>query len=95
MERERFLDRPENVKKVLRLFFLSCAVLILLDLVDLVGKWTGIDWLHYKHESHLHYPVEGWFGFYGFYGLIGCVLLVLAAKVLRVVVMRREDYYDE
>ena len=38
---------------------------------------------------------EGWFGFYGFFGFIACVVLVLAAKELRRLVMRREDYYDE
>lgn len=87
-----FFDKPENVKKFLRLFYIACAFLILLDLVDLIGKWTGIEWMHYKH--HVHYPVEGWFGFYGVYGLIGCVALVLAAKVLRKFVMRSEDYYE-
>lgn len=91
-EPERFLDRPENVRKLLKVFFALCAVLLLLDLVDLIGVWTGIEWLHYK--KHPHYSVENWFGFYGIYGLVGCVLLVLAAKVLRLIVMRGEDYYD-
>ena len=92
VEQERFLDHPQNVRLVLKVFFLLCGALVLLDLVDLIGAWTGVEWLHYKKK--VHYAVEGWFGFYGVYGLVGCVLLVLAAKVLRKVVMRSEDYYD-
>jgi hypothetical protein len=32
--------------------------------------------------------------FYGLYGFVSCVLLVVAAKELRKVLMRSEDYYD-
>ena len=90
---QSFFEKPENVKKILKVFYVSCALLILLDLVDLIGKWTGNDALHFK-KGHIHYSAEGWFGFYGIYGLVGCVALVLAAKVLRKIVMREEDYYD-
>jgi hypothetical protein len=50
------------------------------------------DLLPYKH--HLHFGFEYWFGFYALFGFIACVSLVLAAKVLRKVVKRDEDYYD-
>jgi hypothetical protein len=33
-------------------------------------------------------------GFYAFYGFVACVLLVLIAKQMRKVLMRKEDYYD-
>ena len=46
-------------------------------------------------DRHEEFFWEGWFGFYGFFGFIACVVLVLAAKELRRLVMRREDYYDE
>ena len=36
----------------------------------------------------------GLFGFYAFFGFIACVALVLIAKQLRRVLLRREDYYD-
>ena len=32
--------------------------------------------------------------FYAFYGFVACVLLVLIAKEMRKVLMRKEDYYD-
>ena len=31
---------------------------------------------------------------YGIFGFVACVALVLIAKQLRKVLMRREDYYD-
>jgi hypothetical protein len=58
------------------------AVSIILLLLDLV--------IH-RHDL---FTWESWFGFYGFYGFVACVTLVFAAKVLRKLVMRREDYYD-
>jgi hypothetical protein len=33
-------------------------------------------------------------GFYAIYGFVAFVMLVLVAKLLRKLMMRREDYYD-
>lgn len=65
-----------------RLFWVVLIICIGLGLSDLL------------YHKHTHYDWEGWFGFYGVYGFIGCVFLVLAAKVLRKLIMRDEDYYD-
>ena len=46
------------------------------------------------YHKHTHYGFQGYIGFDAFYGFVSCVLLVLAAKQLRKVVMRDEDYYD-
>ena len=46
-------------------------------------------------HKHGPFAIEHWWGFYGIYGFVGCVFLVLAAKELRKLVMRREDYYDD
>ena len=83
MSEKHFFDKPGNLQKVLRIFFVAAALLILLDLLDLFFPF-----------KETHFDLEGWFGFYGIYGFVGCTLLVLAAKVLRKVVMREEDYYD-
>ena len=98
MEREYFLDKKENVNKIITVFFIICAVLLLVDVLDPIGLWT------FKHHAagdgahvdapRYHYGIEGWYGFYGIYGFVCCVALVLAAKVLRKIVMRGEDYYD-
>lgn len=67
------------VHPIIKIFLSCCVVLLLLDLV-----------IH-RHVSH---SWEHMFGFYPVYGFVACVMLVLAAKQLRKVVMRPEDYYD-
>jgi uncharacterized membrane protein len=79
-ERRYWLDDRRNVNKVIYALCAVCAVVMAADL------------LPYKH--HLHFGFEYWFGFYALFGFIACVSLVLAAKVLRKVVKRDEDYYD-
>ena len=78
-EKARWLDSSENVTKLYR------------------GLWTvgiasvGMDLIIHRHAET---GFDGWFGFYGFYGFVACVALVLAAKGLRRILMRPEDYYD-
>ena len=77
--RSYIFDNPRNVKALIYALYIVCAALL------------GLDFFVHRHVEH---PWESWFGFYGIYGFVGCVGLVLAAKWLRTVVMRREDYYD-
>ena len=79
MSNKAWIEKRKNVVLMVRIFLAVSIVLLLLDLVIL------------RHDL---FSWEGWFGFYGFYGFVACVALVLAAKVLRKLVMRREDYYD-
>jgi hypothetical protein len=51
----------------------------------------ALDLVHHRHVVH---SWEALFGFYGVYGFVACVALVLVARLLRTVLMRREDYYD-
>jgi len=86
-EKKYWLDEKRNVNKIVYSLYAVCALLVAADL------------LYHKH-IHFHYDneqynFEEWFGFFGFFGFIACVGLVLAAKVLRVVVKRGEDYYDK
>ncbi len=78
-ERKRWLDNPRNVNWIVRGVFIAAGVMILFDL------------LYHKHP---HFGLEGIFGFYGIYGFVACVALVIAAKGLRVLLKRDEDYYD-
>lgn len=78
-EKRYWLDDPGNVKKVCRALYGVCGILVLLDLF---------------YHKHTHFSVESWFGFYGFYGFVACVFLVVAAKGLRAILGREEDYYD-
>lgn len=74
-------DKPQNVKRLLIVFFTCVALLLLVDLF---------------YHRHTVFAWEGWFGFYCVFGFVACVVLVILAKyVLRPLVMRDEEYYDE
>ena len=75
----RWLDRPENVNRITYVLLGACALFALLDLVL---------------ARHSVFFFAAWPGFYAGFGFVGCVGLVLAAKLMRWVLMRREDYYD-
>jgi hypothetical protein len=78
-DKKYFLDNPQNIKRILRCLYGSCALLFLLDFV-----------IH-RHTSH---SWENLWGFYAMYGFISCVALVLLAKRMRRILMRPENYYD-
>ena len=80
MTKRYLFDSSATVKRVLYGFYAMCIVLLLADVVVR------------RHGDH---PVEGFFGFYALYGFVACVTLVLVAKVLRNLVMRREDHYGD
>lgn len=61
-------------------FFLLCAVVL------------GMDFFR---EREVHHPLEGWPILYPVFGFVGIALLILIAKVLRRLVMRSEDYYED
>ena len=74
-------DKPQNVKRLLYVFY-GCVILLLL-----------VDVFYHKHAI---FAWEGYFAFYSVYGFVACVILVIVAKyVLRPMVMRDEDYYDD
>jgi membrane protein YdbS with pleckstrin-like domain len=74
-------DKPQNVKRVLYALY-TCVVLLL-----------GVDLFYHKHGI---FTWESSFAFYSVYGFVACVILVIIAKyVLRPLVMRKEDYYND
>jgi len=75
----RWLDEPANVTKVYRAVWIVCGLLLVAE--------------PFVHK-HGDLAFEDWFGFHGWFGFVACVALVLAAKLMRKVVMRPEDYYD-
>jgi hypothetical protein len=80
-EKPGMFDNPRNVKRLLYTFY-GCVVLLLL--VDLV------------YHKHTIFAWEGAFAFYSVYGFVACVILVIVAKyILRPLVMRKEDHYDD
>jgi hypothetical protein len=77
--RRYWLDDPRNVTRLCWLLALVCAALFFADAF---------------YDKHPHFEAESWFGFYGIFGFVACVGLVLAAKWLRRILKRGEDYYD-
>ena len=79
-DRRHVFDNPRNVKRVIYVLYAVCA-----------GSFLA-DWFVERHADH---PWEFLFGFYSFYGFGACVALVLIAKEMRKIIMRKEDYYGD
>lgn len=78
-ERRYWLDDAKNVRKIV-------YALMAVSALAFLGSA-----LYLSHG----FEVEGIFGFYGIYGFVACVALVMIAKAMRTVLMRRETYYDD
>lgn len=73
-----FVDNPRNVDRIVYSLYALCAALFLADFV---------------YDKHVYLDIEKVPGFYALYGFIMCAGLVICARMLRVVLMRPEDYY--
>ena len=80
MKKEHFLDKPQNRQWILRSFFISLGLLLVVDF-----------FIH----KHVEFPWEAAPGFYAVYGFCACVGLIFVAKLLRLFVKRDEDYYQK
>ncbi|KZY72975.1 hypothetical protein A3742_06550 [Oleiphilus sp. HI0071] len=79
-EPQDFFDKPENIQKMLKVFYVICGLLVVADFVV---------------HRHIYHEWEKIPAFYAIYGFVGCVVLVLIAREMRKFLMRGEDYYDE
>jgi hypothetical protein len=79
-EKTHFFDKPENLKRFLRGFYIICAILL------------AVDFVYHRHAVH---SWENLWGFYALYGFVACVLLVEISKLMRKVLMRAPDYYEK
>ena len=79
-EKRHLFDDPRNVRRLLAVFFTICAGLLLTDFI---------------FDRHAIHPWEVWPGFYAVFGFVVSVGLVLGAKELRKILMRKENYYDD
>ena len=78
-EKTYLFDNPRNVSRLLLGFYVICGGLVVADFIA---------------HRHVVHPLEGVFSFYAIYGFVACVVLVLIAKEMRKVLIRKEDYYD-
>jgi len=78
-KRRYWLDDPANVRRLIWGLLAVCILVVAADLF---------------YRKHVHYGFQHWLGFDGAFGFVSCVFLVLAAKQLRKILKRGEDYYD-
>ena len=76
----RWLDQPGAVDKIIWTLCALSAATVFADLF---------------YEKHGHWHFQDFMGFDAAYGFVACVGLVIAAKGLRVLLMRDEDFYDD
>ena len=74
-----FLDSAKNRRKVRQYFYISLGILLIVD---------------FFIPKHGHFPWESAPEFFAVYGFVACVSLIFVAKLLRLLVRRKEDYYD-
>ena len=75
----RWLDQPGAVNKIIWALCIVSGLTVVADLF---------------YHKHGHWHFQEFMGFDAFYGFVACVGLVIAAKGMRVLLMRDEDYYD-
>ena len=74
-----FLDSAKSQSQLRKYFYISLVILLILDLFI---------------PKHGHFAWENAPSFYAVYGFIACVSLIFVAKFLRLLVKRKENYYD-
>lgn len=78
-ENQGWADKPQNRTLVRRILYVACVLLVVAD------------FFVHRHISTSVEKVPVFYALYGFAALVG---VVMAAKALRVLVRRDEDYYD-
>lgn len=74
------LDADRSIDRIVWIVGAACAFLVVID-----------PFIH----KHGKFEIEHVWGFYAIFGLAACVGLILVANLMRPVLTRREDYYDE
>ena len=78
-ENQGWADKPANRRLIRRVLYIACALLVVVDFVV---------------HRHIYTPAEEIPAFYALYGFAALVGVVMAAKGLRLLVKRDEDYYE-
>jgi hypothetical protein len=76
---DRWLDRPGSVGLIIKILVAACVLSVVAD---------------FFYHKHGDYHFQEWFGFDAVFGFLAYVGLVTAAKGVRRLLMRNEDYYD-
>lgn len=77
---DHWLVRPENIRRMWVVSFIVLALTVAAELV------TG-------SAGHLG-GMDQWFAFPAVFGFLSCCAMVFGAKLLGMVLKRKDDYYD-
>ena len=75
----RWLDKPSTHNLIFYVLSALCGLLLLVD---------------FFYEKHGHLEYENWYFFHAIFGFVAYSVIVISAKGLRRLLMRKEDYYD-
>jgi hypothetical protein len=74
-----WLDRPSSIRLIIRVLMVACALSVVAD---------------FFYHKHGDYHFQEWIAFDAAFGFLAYVGLITAAKGVRRLLMRDEDYYD-
>ena len=78
--KKHWLVRPKTIRLLWILMFVILALTVLLQ---------------FGAHIHGHFIIDESFGFNAWYGFFGCVVMVFGAKLLSIIIKRRDTYYDD
>ncbi len=79
MNKRDFLERPETIRLLWRLLYITCGLTVVAEL--------------FVHRHGL-FGFDGFFGFYAILGFFSCLALILIAKLGGLFLKRSPDYWD-
>ncbi len=74
-----WLERPRTIRLLWIVFIVALALTVLAELAV---------------DRHSYFGIDGTFGFNAWYGLVTCAAMIVVAKVLGVLLKRRDTYYE-
>ncbi|MCS7214624.1 MAG: hypothetical protein N2647_02805 [Thermodesulfovibrio sp.] len=81
MSKKYWFDNPKNVRKFFTVFYILVIIFLIAEL-----------FIH----KHTYFPWENYPFFYAVFGFVAFVFLIIIAKhILRPIVKRKEDYYND
>lgn len=80
-----WFEKRANVNGLIIALVAACVVLLIVELI-FGGSF-------YDHHP-MHFPLEKMFGYQALLGFGAFVVVVFLGTMLRLVIRRREDYYD-
>lgn len=78
--KKNWFYQPDSKNK---LIIIGVIILLLVVMIELAVS------------LHPYFKIEQVFGFHAWYGFLACVALVIIAKLLGLLLKRKEDYYED